>query len=197
MIPGIVLAAGRSSRMGAPKALLPDGAGATFISRILIALERGGVDGVVVVVRAGDRDVSAEVARAAPLARTVENADPDRGQLSSLLAGLTAVDHPGVGGVLVTLVDVPLVLPSTIAAVLARARAEPGAVVRPVCSGRHGHPVVFPRALFEALRHASSANAVIHEHAAVIRDVDVVDAGCVEDVDTAADYERLFGRAPS
>ncbi|HEX5474550.1 MAG TPA: nucleotidyltransferase family protein [Vicinamibacterales bacterium] len=196
MTPAVVLAAGRSSRIGTPKALLTDGEGCRFVSRILATLERAGVDGAVVVVRAGDWEVSGEVARAAPFATAVENEHPDRGQLSSLVVGLAAVDRPGIDGVLVTLVDVPLVRASTVAALLARARAEPAGVIRPAFAGRHGHPVIFPRALFEPLRHAESAKAVVQQHAALVRDVEVDDAGCVEDVDTPADYARLFGRPP-
>src|SRR4051812_28614451 len=102
MIAAIVLAAGASRRMGTPKALL-DAGGQTFIRRVLHAIRDGGVADAVVVVRPGAGEVVAEV-RASGFARTIENPDPDRGQLSSLLVGLDAVDRPGVTGVLMTLV---------------------------------------------------------------------------------------------
>jgi len=50
MIPAIVLAAGRSSRMGRAKAMLPLGSGDTFLTRIVRTLLDAGVDDVVVVV---------------------------------------------------------------------------------------------------------------------------------------------------
>ena len=53
MIPAIVLAAGASTRMGRPKALL-DAGGKTFIRRILDTLSDAGVSRVAVVIRPAD-----------------------------------------------------------------------------------------------------------------------------------------------
>ena len=54
MVPGVVLAAGASSRMGRPKALLPTGVpGETFVSRIVGTLQAAGLDDLVVVVGEG------------------------------------------------------------------------------------------------------------------------------------------------
>ncbi len=50
MIPALVLAAGRSSRMGRAKALLPLGDGETFLTRIVKTFIEAGVEDVVVVV---------------------------------------------------------------------------------------------------------------------------------------------------
>src|SRR5262245_10289929 len=198
MTPGIVLAAGRSTRLGRPKALLPAGDGRTFVARVLTTLADAAVDGAVVVARAEDEALATEVDRFAPFARTVVNANADRGQLSSLLTGLAAVDRPRVRAVLVTLVDVPLGSAATVRHLLAVARSAAAPIVRPSHHGRHGHPVIFARALFDELRAAdpsAGAKAVVHRHREAVRDVDVEDAGCVEDVDTPADYERLFGGA--
>ncbi len=66
-------------------------------------------------------------------------------------------------------------------------------VLRAVHLGRHGHPVVFKRAIFDALRHADpavGAKAVLH--AAAVEDVEVDDPGVVDDVDTPDDYARLI-----
>src|SRR5262245_3678585 len=98
--------------MGQPKALLRVG-GETFVHRILRMLRTGGIRDAVVVVRPRQDEVLREIVEAG-LGRAVENPDPDRGQLSSLLEGLAAVEGPGVEGVLVTLVDVPLVSSATV-----------------------------------------------------------------------------------
>jgi molybdenum cofactor cytidylyltransferase len=190
VIPAIVLAAGASSRMGRPKALL-EADGRTFVRRILDTLREGGTDDVVVVVRPDAVRLEREVS--AGLGRTVENPDPDRGQLSSLLVGLDAVDCPEVDAVLVTLVDVPLVAAPTIAALLARARLSPAPILRATYRGVHGHPVVFTRAVFAALRAtdpAAGARPVMRAYA--IDDVEVDDPGVVRDVDTPGDYRQLF-----
>src|SRR5436305_11104523 len=99
MTPAIVLAAGASSRMGRPKALLRAG-DRTFVRRILDSLREGGVPEAIVVVRPGQDEVIAEV-EASGFGRTVTNPRADEGQLSSLIAGLDALDRPGVDAVLV------------------------------------------------------------------------------------------------
>ena len=190
MVPGIVLAAGASSRMGVPKPLLTLG-NQTFLSRILEAFRDGGVPSAVVVVRPGVPGVEGEVARAG-FGRLVENPVPDAGQLSSLVTGLDAVDAPDVTGVLVTLVDVPLISAVTVRAVLDQGTASRAEILRAVHRGRHGHPVLFKRALFDALRRADpaqGAKAVVRSHP--VEDVEVGDAGITEDVDTPEDYARL------
>jgi molybdenum cofactor cytidylyltransferase len=189
VIPAIVLAAGASSRMGRPKALLRSG-GRTFVARILDTLHEAGVTHSVVVVRPDADAVEREVAAAG--GRVVVNPDPGRGQLSSLVAGLDAVDEPRIIAALVTLVDVPLVAASTVAALLARAPASAAPIVRATYRHRHGHPVIFRRDLFDALRRADpalGAKAVMRAHA--IEDVDVDDPGVVRDVDTPDDYHRM------
>ncbi len=60
--------------------------------------------------------------------RVLQNPAPERGQLSSLLVALKAIDHPGVSAMLVTLVDLPLVLPATVRAVLEGYRRTGGAI---------------------------------------------------------------------
>src|SRR5947207_9308448 len=108
MIPAIVLAAGRSTRMGRPKALLPLGDNETFLSRIVRTLHEADVDDVVVVVGHESGPVIADLVQRDAAARFVINHEYESGQLSSLLAGLRAIDRPGVAAALVTLVDVPL-----------------------------------------------------------------------------------------
>ena len=196
MIPGIVLAAGDSSRMGRPKALLSIGPdGESFLHRIARVLREGGVEEVLVVL---GRD--ADVIRAAtPIAphemRLIDNKDYEQGQLSSLLAGLRACDRPGVRAVLVTLIDVPLLSAETVKALLNAYHHAGGApIVRPTKQGRHGHPVIFDRAVFQELRHAdpaTGAKSVVHAHRADTLEVEIADEGSFIDIDTPADYEKF------
>src|SRR3954462_12488835 len=110
MIYGIVLAAGASSRMGQAKAALPFGqTGETVLSRIVSTLLSGGAPRVVVVSGAHMDAVRRAMPSHETRAHVIEHAGWAQGQLSSLLAGLRAVDDPLLEGVIVTPVDVPLV----------------------------------------------------------------------------------------
>ena len=198
MIPGVVLAAGAATRMGRPKALLPAGtAGDTFLSRAVATLHAAGIDDVVVVIAPGADDVRRAVAALPGLVRVVENPHPEHGQLSSVLAGLHLVDHPGVAAMLVTLVDAPFVAADTVRALLDAHRRTHAPVVRPARAGRHGHPVIFDRRVFHELRHAdptAGAKAVVRAHGVEVLDVEVTDEGAFQDIDTPEDYERATGR---
>jgi CTP:molybdopterin cytidylyltransferase MocA len=204
MVPGLVLAAGRAARMGRSKALLPcDRSGSTFVHHLVASLRAGGVEDVLVVGRPDDDALRLEVEGlrpgGAPAARFVPNPHADLGQLSSVLAGLNVADRPGVGGVLVCPVDVPLVSPGSVSALLSVFRSTAAPIVRAVCGGRHGHPVIFSRAVFDELRRADpavGAKAVLRAHAAAIADVEVDDPAVLADIDTPEDYARIFGRLP-
>ena len=206
MIGAIVLAAGASSRMGQAKAALMLGqTGETLVARVIRVLLSGGAPDVVVVAGAHVDAVRsampafAEATAGKPGAsrvRMIEHAGWQQGQLSSLLAGLTAIDHPLLEGALVTLVDVPLVTPSTVAAVIAEWRRTRAPIVRPAQGDRHGHPVMFDASVFQDLREADpsvGAKAVFAKHRLRIVNVDVNDPGAFEDIDTPEDYRKVLG----
>lgn len=201
-IPAIVLAAGASSRMGRTKALLPLRGGETFLARVVSTLRAAGIEEITVVV---GRDADSIRAALDGPVNVVQNDDPSRGQLSSLRLGLDALtapdaarhgDDPGVAGVLVTIVDLPLVSAETVRRVIDAWEASGAPIVRPAREGRHGHPVIFGAAVFDELRSADlalGAREVLRAHLSEVLDVCVDDAGAFEDIDTPADYERLVG----
>jgi molybdenum cofactor cytidylyltransferase len=195
VIPVLVLAAGKSTRMGSPKALLPLGPADTFLTRVIRTFQQAGVDDVVVVLGHEAEAIEASVLARGLSCRFVRNADYEHGQLSSLLAGLRAVDRPGVVGVLMTLVDVPLVSSATVRAVLARYHATHAPIVRAVRGDVHGHPVLIDRRLFDELRAAdpsSGAKPVIRGHVSAAGDVEVNDEGAFLDIDTPDAYARAL-----
>jgi len=196
MTPAIVLAAGASSRMGRPKALLPAG-DRTFIRTILDCLREGGIADAVVIVRPGQDALTAAV-EASGFGRAVENPRADEGQLSSLIIGLDAIDRPGVDAVLVTLVDVPLIGAASVRLLLDRAAVSDAPVLRAVHQGRHGHPVIFKRVLFDPLRRAdpaTGAKAVVRS--VPVEDVETGDPGSPKTSIPRMTTARLFnGRRP-
>jgi molybdenum cofactor cytidylyltransferase len=204
MIPALVLAAGKSTRMGRLKATLPvdaaNPAGDTFLTRILRTFQAADVDDLVVVVGCEADAVVESVVSRGFSPRFVNNRDYESGQLSSLLAGLRAIDRPGVNAMLLMLVDAPLVAPGTVRLVVERYRATGASIVRPVDradDSRHGHPVLVDRKLFDALRAAdpaTGAKPVVRAHVSAEGNVDVDDEGAFADVDTPEDYERLSTR---
>ena len=190
--------------MGQAKAALPLGqTGETVLGRVVRTLLRGGAPDVTIVAGAhidAVRRALPDLAETAgppyvPRARVIEHVGWQQGQLSSLLAGLDAIDDPLLEAALVTLVDVPMVQPSTVAAVIAEWRRTRAAIVRPAsrATSRHGHPVIFDRSVFADLRAAdprAGAKSVFAKHR--VLDVEVNDPGAFEDIDTPGDYERML-----
>jgi len=197
MIPAIVLAAGKSTRMGRAKALLPLEHDETFLTRIITTLKAADVEDVVVVVGHDAPAIIAAFDRRPVTARVVVNPNYEAGQLTSLVAGLRVVDRPGVVAALVALVDAPFFQPATVRALVDRYRRTRARIVRPVHGGRHGHPVLIDRALFGAIGAADpsqGAKAIVHAHASADGDVEVDDEGAFADIDTPADYVARLGR---
>ena len=184
-IAGVILAAGASSRMGCPKALL-EYQGESFLRRLSGML--AGVCGRVVVVLGYDAE---RVGTAAPESvQTVINPAPERGMLSSLQCGLRALDAEAV---LFLPVDYGGIGRSTVARVAAEAGTAE--IVVPVFAGRHGHPVCVSRAIsmeLLALPETARAREVIRRHRSETRYVMVDDPGVVNDVDTPEDYRALL-----
>jgi molybdenum cofactor cytidylyltransferase len=195
VVPAVILAAGASRRMGSPKALLPL-PGGVFATRIIRAFHAAGVDDVTLVT-GDDHDAIAAALDIEPLSprpRIVRNPDPSRGQLSSLWVGMDAALGPDSEALLVTLVDVPLIDPATVARVVDVWRAVRAPIVRPARGEQHGHPVLFDAALFGALRAApldAGAKTVVRAFADRIVNVPVSDEGCLVDIDTPDDYRSL------
>lgn len=196
MIPALVLAAGRSSRMGRSKATLPVDERDTFLSRIVRTFLAAGIDDVVVVLGHDAGAIADSLTTSLLPARFALNRDWERGQLSSIRAGMAVVDRPGVAGVLLTLVDVPLVSESTVRSIVSRFRESGAPIVRPVNGDRHGHPILLARTLFDLIRSTSDEfglKPIVRAHASVTGDVGVDDEGAFVDIDTMEEYRRLIG----
>jgi CTP:molybdopterin cytidylyltransferase MocA len=182
---GLILAAGESSRMGSPKALL-EFRGQTFVDRLIQCLSAWCSPVIVVlghepeVIRAGAKQS----------AIFVLNPDYQRGQFSSLQCGLRAVPADA-DGVIFTPVDHPNIEPETVGKLI-----ESGATIAiPQYLNRHGHPVLISRSRipeFLSLPPDSQARVVTHRHASEIQYIAVADPGILGDIDDPDAYHRLL-----
>ncbi|MES9994744.1 NTP transferase domain-containing protein [Desulfovibrio aminophilus] len=186
----VVLAAGKSRRMGVDKLALA-WRGRSLLDWVLDAALA--LDAVIVV--GGGRELveqrRAALGEESPQLQSVKPAEACPLQSDSLRAGIAAVP-PQALGALVLLGDMPLVTPGL---VLRLARAfVPGRFLVPRCHGRRGNPVVIPREWFprvERLCGDSGAKPLLTDPNAAISYLDVDDDAVLRDVDTPSDYATL------
>jgi molybdenum cofactor cytidylyltransferase len=188
-IGGLVLAAGRSSRMGRPKPELQLD-GRSFLEHCIEVLQAGGCDPVVAVVA----EARQAVAGPRPDVLWAQNADPGSEPIDSIRIGL-ALTPPDCAAVAVLPVDAPAVGAETVRRLLRAFRAAPDShVVRPVHQGVPGHPTLFARGVFEQLMEpglARGAETIVQRHSARCLDVPVDDPAIAGNINTPEDYQQL------
>ena len=195
-VAGIVLAAGRSRRLGRPKQLLPLH-GEPLLRHTVRHGLASSLDAVTVVV-----GFEADAVRAAladlPVS-VIVNPDAACGQSTSLRAGLSAI-APHMAAVVVLLGDQPGIDPEVIDALIAAWRESAAPVVAPSYRDGIGNPVLFARGVFPellALAGDTGARRIVHAHEASgqLRLVPI-DQPHPQDVDTEADYAALLASLP-
>jgi len=188
-VAGLVLAAGRSRRMGSAKLTLPWRDGRTVVEAVVAALRDGGVGRIGVVV-GGDRR-AVEQALPGSNVEFVENPRfADDEMLGSIQVGLRAMGYDPTAALL-TPGDLPAIRPATVRALIDAWGESGDAICVPVCEGRRGHPVLLPRRAWPevlALASGESLRSYLRLHAAELRPVEVPDPGIHADIDSPADY---------
>jgi molybdenum cofactor cytidylyltransferase len=196
---GVILAAGQSSRMGRPKALLPWRQG-SFLSSAIQALSPFS-DLVIVVAGRNAEELRPTVDSLG--AFLVVNPEPERGQFSSLQAGLQEVLNRGRDSAILTLVDRPAPDVATISHLrdefLRQINAGAWAVV-PSFQGKHGHPIFLTREMLGAFLDApveSNAREIRNQHQDRLVYIDVTDPLVTANINTPEDYEKLLSNGIS
>jgi molybdenum cofactor cytidylyltransferase len=189
-ISALVLAAGRSSRMGANNKLLAEIDGMPMVARVVSAVLASQASSVTVVLGHMASEVRAAVAAiGTPAAevRFVENPDFAEGLSSSLRAGLGALPAD-IDGALVCLGDMPAVSAAQIDRLIAAFNPVEGrAICVPTVGGKRGNPVLWDRRFFaemEAVSGDAGAKHLIGEHADLVCEVDMGSDGVLVDLDT-------------
>lgn len=188
-VAAILLAAGKSRRMGSCKQLLPLG-GSMVIARCIGALVTGGVGEIVVVVAEEGNEVATAV-RNYPV-RVVVNPECEGDMASSVRAGRDALAAEA-GGVIVSLSDYPLVSAGTIARLIVEHGDLPGSIIIPCHKGRRGHPLLIPREVLGELGEEQTLRDLLRCDPERIRCLDVDDPGVLLDMDTPEEYHLICG----
>jgi molybdenum cofactor cytidylyltransferase len=191
-IAAIVLAAGRSTRMGGANKLLAGIGGKPMVRRVVEAALASRARPILVVT--GHQADGVQAALAGLDVTFVDNPDYAAGLSSSLKAGIGAV--PGdCDGALVVLGDMPQLAGAHLDRLIAAFAAEPVAtIVLPTHAGRPGNPVLWPSDCFAEMRHLdgdAGAKRLLAVHADRVREVDLGTDAIFADVDTPAALAEL------
>jgi len=180
----VLLAAGRSSRMGGPNKLLALFDGVPLVRHSADRLAASNASPVVAVV--GHQADATRQALAGAIRDIVENPDFQSGLASSLKAGIRRLPDT-LDGVLVALADMPGVTAGDYNRMIDAFRSHGGgAVVRATAGGRRGNPVILPRILLgriDELQGDTGARHLIETSGLEVLDVELGEAARV-DVDT-------------
>jgi molybdenum cofactor cytidylyltransferase len=190
-IAAIVLAAGKSTRMGERNKLLMQLHGEPMIARTVAAIARSPANSVIVVT--GNDADAVKSALAKTGAVFVHNPRFADGMSTSLRAGLAALGAD-IDGVLICLGDMPAVTPGAIAKLVAAFNPTEGrAIVVPTFQGKRGNPVLFARAFVDEMMQATGdvgARTLLSAHEDAVYEVET-DAGVLADADTPAAFAAL------
>jgi molybdenum cofactor cytidylyltransferase len=195
-VAAIVLAAGRSTRMGAANKLLADIGGAPMVRRVVQAALASRARPVLVVTGHEGSEVAAALS-GIDVAR-VSNPDYATGLASSLKAGLRALPVH-CAGVLIVLGDMPRVGAAHLDTLIAAFEGSKGkAIIVPVHLGRRGNPVLWPAKHFPALLRLegdAGAKRLLAAYPGDVREVDLATDAIFADVDTPEALAALRDRA--
>jgi molybdenum cofactor cytidylyltransferase len=181
----VILAAGRSTRMGGPNKLLAELSGKPLVRTVTEQALASGASGVIVVT--GHQAAEVEKALAGLKVKFVRNPDFAAGLASSVKTGIAAVPANADGAV-VCLGDMPLIDARLIDRLIEAFAPDRGELIAvPVSDGRRGNPVLWSRRFFTELMSLDGdigARHLIAKHAEAVAEVPVEGHGAFLDIDT-------------
>lgn len=193
MISALILAAGMSSRMGAPKQLLRLG-GRSLIRIVTQNVMASAVDEVLVVTGCMADEVGREI-KDLPV-KIVYHPEYEKGQGDSLAAGVKEI-NPQTDTLLIFMCDQPLITPGIIDHIITEHKKDRCKALRPAFKGRPGHPVLFTEAVLEELKALAGdegARGLLVRLGKEARELPVPWEEVVLDIDTPGKFEALKAR---
>ena len=190
MLAAVILSGGASLRMGSPKALLPF-QGRAFLEHLLEATRHPKISTRRVVLGPHAEPIAKAIRLHAD--EIVINADWEQGQLSSIQAALRSLPS-GLDGVLLCLVDHPLISTALVGELIATFYNTRTPIVLPVYKGHRGHPVIFSSKLFPELLAAPlevGARAVVWAHREEICEFPTSEEGCVVNLNDPEAFAKV------
>lgn len=189
-VAALVLAAGRSTRMGGTNKLHAEVDGVPMLLRATNAALASRATSVTVVL--GHEAEQAEALLAGRKISLVRNADYAQGLSTSLRAGIQALP-PDTDAAIVLLADMPRISAAHVDRLIDAFDARQPSIVVPQHAGRRGNPILWPREFFPRMLTVSGdkgARDLLAEHAVRIRTLEMDDA-IHADVDTPGDMQGL------
>ena len=189
-VAGIILAAGRSSRLGSGSKMLLDWQGEVFVHKVARTALEAGLDPVVIVVGSESARI-VEGVQDLPVTIAV-NPDWETGQSSSIRCGVGALSAK-CGGSIFLLGDQPQVTPMIIGALMEEHRRSLSPILAPLVEGKRATPVLFDRSTFVDLGQLQGdvgGRALFSKYPVVWLPWN--DSLLLLDVDTPEDYQRLL-----
>jgi molybdenum cofactor cytidylyltransferase len=194
-VAAIILAAGRSTRMGGPNKLLAELGGKTLVRIVTEQALASKAQGVIVVT--GHQSGEVRKALRGLQVTFVHNPDFADGLASSVKTGIAAVPA-GADGAVICLGDMPLISADLIDRLIEAFAPDRGnLIVVPVSDGRRGNPVLWSRRFFNELMTLDGdigARHLIVRHSEAVAEVSVEGRGAFLDIDTPqalADAQRV------
>lgn len=194
MLAAVILSGGASRRMGSPKALLTFH-GKPFLEHLLDVTRNPKITIKRVVLGAGAEEIRQRLTL--PEDSVVFNPDWESGQLSSIQAAIRSLPPTGVDGIILCLIDHPLISAELVASLVQEFYAHGNRIVLPTYKGKRGHPVIFASSLFEELLSASpekGARAVVWAHAKEIAEVPTDEQGVILNLNDPEALRRAVER---
>ncbi|HEX3858258.1 MAG TPA: molybdopterin-binding/glycosyltransferase family 2 protein [Pseudolabrys sp.] len=184
-IAAVILAAGRSTRMGGPNKLLAELGGKPLVRTVTEQVLASKASSVIVVT--GHQAAEVEKALAGLKVKFVRNPDFAAGLASSVKAGIAAVPD-NADGALVCLGDMPLIDARLIDRLIEAFASDRGHLIAvPVSDSRRGNPVLWSRRFFDELMTLDGdigARNLIAKHAEAVAEVQAEGHGAFLDIDT-------------